>query len=60
MIIDRDVSRVRYCVLGRTRFPFGRIDFGTKGPIGRTKKIDRLCKLRTQGKTCEQRISQGN
>ena len=35
----RDVSRVRHCVLGRTRFPFGRIDCGTKAPIGRKKNL---------------------
>ena len=34
----RDVSRVHHCVLGCTRFPFGRIEYGTKGPIGRRKK----------------------
>ena len=28
----RDVSRVRHCVLGCTRFPFGRIEYGKKGP----------------------------
>ena len=40
MNIGRDVSRVRHCILGRTRFPFGRIDYGTKGPIGHRKKIE--------------------
>ena len=60
VVVVRDVSRVRHCVLGRTRFPFGRIEYGTKGPIGRRKKIECLCKLRTSGKTCERRILQGN
>ena len=36
--IYRDVSRVRHCVLGRTRSSFGRIEYRTKGPIGRRKK----------------------
>ena len=35
---NRDVSRVRHCVLGRTRFPFGRMEYETKSPIGRRKK----------------------
>ena len=57
----RDVSRVRHCVLGCTRFPFGHIDYGTKGPTGHKKKSNvRLCKLRTPGKTCERHISEGN
>ena len=36
----RDVSRVRHCVLGCTRFPFRRIECRTKGPIGRRKKLN--------------------
>ena len=39
--MHRDVSRVRHCILGRTRFPFGRIEYGTKGPI----KLDTEKKL---------------
>ena len=38
LAIIRDVSRVRHCVLGRTRFPFRRIEYRTKGPVGRRKK----------------------
>ena len=33
---------MRHCILGRTRFPFGRIhvEYGTKGPTGRKKKLN--------------------
>ena len=57
--LQKRVSRVRHCVLVRTRFPFGRIECGTKGPTGCRKKFECLCKLQTPGKTCKQRISEG-
>ena len=47
---SRDVSRVCHCVLGRTHSSFGRREYWTKGPIGRRKKIECLCKLQTPGK----------
>jgi len=40
----RDVSRVRHCVPGRTHSSFGRREHWMKGPIGRRKKIEYLCK----------------
>ena len=47
---SRDVSRVRHCVQGHTRFPFGRIEYGTKGPIGRRKKNRMFMQIRNARK----------
>ena len=48
--IRRDVSRVRHCVLGRTRFPFRHIEYRTKGPVGCRKKANLYANYERQKK----------